>query len=128
MVRRFSSLLFLLLSVSLLTGCLTTSESAPRPGVAAARACMQALNRDPSLIPGYLIQACTHDGVWMVDQVDPAGSLLAQYDFVNGDYAGPETGFGFVPVDSLGEGTIAAYETLHKSLNQSLLDPAGKGA
>lgn len=128
MVRRFLSLFFSFVAASLLSGCLTTSEVQQRPGVAAARACMRALNTDPEAIPGFVVHACTNDGVWMVDQVDPVAGTVAQYDFVNGEYAGPETGYGFVPIDSLGEVTIQAYQSLHKTLNQSLLDPPGKGA
>ena len=119
MVRRYLTLSFCICAATLLSGCLTTSAVSQRPGVAEAKACLQALN-NPAAVAGFVIHACTNDGVWMVDQLDPAGTTVAQYDFVNGDYAGPETGFGFVPVDSLGEETIQAYQTLHKTLIQSL--------
>lgn len=119
MVRRFFLLTFCIGAATLLSGCLTTSEVSQRPGVAEAKACLHALN-NPAALAGYVVHACTYDGVWMVDQLDPTGTTVAQYDFVNGDYAGPETGFGFVPVDSLGEETIQAYQTLHKTLNQNL--------
>ena len=81
---------------------------------------MRVLAQNPAVFKGYIVRACTNTGVWMVDRVDPDGFTMSQYDFVNGDYSGPETGFGFVPVESLGNDIIQTYKKLHKNLNKSL--------
>ncbi len=111
-----------LLSTTLLGGCLTTSESKPRPGVLEAKACQRALEKNRSVLPGYIISACTHTGVWVVEKLDKNGEMVARYDFLNGDYAGPETGFGAVSVESLGEGQIQTFYSLRKTLNHDLKD------
>lgn len=121
MMSRLSILALLIFAACSLTGCLTTSQSKPRSGVTEARACQKALGKNPALLPGYVIRACTNDGVWVVDQVDPvAGGVAAQYDFVNGDYAGPETGYSPVPVESLGDDLIRSYQALRVTLNKGL--------
>lgn len=120
MAVRYVIPLITLAATGLLTGCATTAPVKQRTGVEEARACMRALQQNPNIIPGYTIRACTNTGVWVVDQVDPLGQSMASYDFVNGDYSGPETGYGPVPIDSLGETQIQAYQALHKSLNKDL--------
>ena len=120
MALRYVSLSLLLLSTTLLGGCLTTSEVKSYPGVEEARACQRALGQNREVVKGYVIHACTNTGVWLVDHVAEDGSMIAQYDFVNGDYAGPETGFGLVPVDSLGERTLQAYRSVRQSINHDL--------
>jgi hypothetical protein len=119
-MRRFGFITAGLLVAVLLGGCETSSTAKQRPGVAEARACMRALKENPAVLAGYVVRACTNTGVWMVDRVDPDGLILSQYDFVNQEYSGPETGFGFVPVESLGDDVIQAYKKLHKDLNKSL--------
>jgi hypothetical protein len=121
MRRLFCTLAVLIFTTCLLPGCATTSSALPRDGVTEARACQKALGTNPALMPGYIIRACTNNGVWVVDQVDPiAGGVAAKYDFVNGDYAGPETGYSSVPVESLGEDVIQSYKSLRVTLNKSL--------
>lgn len=121
MMSRLSTLALLIFASCFLTGCLTASNTKPRSGVTEARACQKALGNNPALLPGYVIRACTNDGVWVVDQVDPViGNVAAQYDFVNGDYAGPETGYSPVPVESLGDDLIHSYRALRVSLNKGL--------
>lgn len=112
----------LILVATTLTGCLTTGSVQQRPGVAEAKACVKALQSNATLIPGFIIKACTNTGVWQVDQVDPQGLTIASYDFVNRDYAGAETGFSPVPVDSLGEDQINAYKSVQKTINQQLVE------
>ena len=110
--------ILLLLTSGFLSGCETTSE---RPGVREARACQRALENNPARLEGFVIKACTNTGVWVVERVDPVmGTRLAEYDFLNGDYIGPETGFSPVAVDSLGDDLIRSYRALRISLNQSL--------
>jgi hypothetical protein len=124
MIRRFELIAAGALAASLLSGCLTTSSVKQRPGVAEAKACMRVLKNNPAAIKGYVVRACTNTGVWLVDRVDPDGFTLQQYDFVNRDYSGPETGFGFVPVESLGDDVIRSYKDLHKTLNKDLKESA----
>lgn len=124
MAYRSTTLLMLTCISAGLTGCATTDKVKQHPGVAEARACQKNLNSKPDVLPGYVIRACTNDGVWLVDQVDPlTGGMAAQYDFVNGDYAGPETGYSPVPVDSLGDNLIRSYKVLRTTLNRDLVNP-----
>ncbi len=122
MLPRFVLLTPLLLATTLLGGCLTTSESKPRPGVEEARACQRALEKNRTVLPGYVISACTNTGVWVAEKLDENGERVARYDFLNGDYAGPETGFGAVSVDSLGDAQVDSFYALRKSLNRDLKD------
>lgn len=115
-------LMSLLCSTVFLSGCVTTPENKPRPGVVEAKACQRALEKNRTVLPGYVISACTHTGVWVVERLDKNGDMIARYDFLNGDYAGPETGFGAVPVDSLGDREIRSFYALRKSLNHDLRD------
>lgn len=125
MLRRFLTLTSLLCASCLLTGCLTTSNAGQRPGVDEARACQKNLQANPTVVKGYVIRACTNNGIWLVDRVDLlTGGMAAQYDFVNGDYAGPETGYSPVPVDSLGEDLVRSYKTLRTTLNHELVSPS----
>jgi hypothetical protein len=121
MLRRLTLLLPLLLSTTFLGGCVTTSER-PRPGVEEARACQRALEKNRSVLPGLIISACTNTGIWVAEKLDENGDRVARYDFLNGDYAGPETGFGAVPVDSLGDAQIDSFYALRKSINRDLKD------
>jgi hypothetical protein len=122
MLPRSVLLMSLLLSTTLLGGCLTTSENKPRPGVAEAKACQRALERNRSVLPGFVISSCTNTGVWVAEKLDENGEWIARYDFLNGDYAGPETGFGAVAVESLGETQIQSFYALRKTLNRDLKD------
>lgn len=112
--------LFLTILALPLGGCLTLSEVKQRPGVEEAKACMKALQTDRMALPGFVINACTSNGVWLADQIDETGAVLARYDFVNGEYGGADTGFGMVPVESLGESQIDAFKTMRQTLNQDL--------
>lgn len=120
-MRRFFCFAFFTFASCFLTGCLTTSEVKPPSGVSEARACQKTLQDNPSALQGYVIQACTNTGVWLVEQIDPAGLPVARYDFVNGEYAGPETGGSLVSVESLGDEVIRSYQALHRTLNKDLI-------
>ena len=73
--------------------------------------------------PDYIIRSCTNTGVWIVEKTDPqTGAVISRYDFLNKDYAGPETGSLPIQIEALGGGQESEFFSLHKSLNKALLD------
>jgi hypothetical protein len=102
----------------LLAGCASTPPD--RPGVKEAKACMHALNNNPRIIPGYVIEACTNNGVWVVVTEDGAGLQIARYDFVNGEYAGFETQGVARSVQELNPTITQNMSLLRKNLNTQL--------
>jgi hypothetical protein len=82
---------------------------------------MNILNHNPRAIENYVIKACSHNGIWLADLEDANGLLLAKYDFVNREYAGPETGGGFLSVQSLSQAVQGQFFKIQTELNQKLL-------
>lgn len=110
-----------MLMAFLVSGCAT--EVKQRPGVMEAKSCMRHINHSIEDYPDYIIKSCTNTGVWVVERVDSAnGFVVARYDFVNKDYAGPDTGGAAVGIDSLGGGQERDFFALQKGLNKALLE------
>ncbi len=109
-----------LVFIFLLTACASTPPD--RPGVQEAKACMKALRENPRVLPGYVIEACTNNGVWVVIAEDETGIQKAQFDFVNGEYAGVETMGILTPVMELDPDLAENFASLRQSLNKELLE------
>ncbi len=118
--RTFLLLSSLLFTASLLSACATQSIDEERPGVREAKACQEAKDTHPGMNGGLVIKACTNNGIWLADQYDDNGMLLKRFDFVNKEYAGPETGGGFVSVESLGEDSAQKFSDLRGEINAIL--------
>ena len=111
-----------LLSVLMLAGCAADIQE-DGPVVKTAKACQRAKESNPGVLPPFKITACTNTGVWMVDEYDESGTLVKRFDFVNGEYAGPESQGIFMPVDMMGPEAPAKFQTIRQSLNGKLLNP-----
>lgn len=106
-----------------LAGCALFEEDIkPRPGVQEAKACFSVLQKNPGILPGFLIDSCSNRGVWVVEQMNQDGLLFAKYDFVNLSYAGQETGGGFIEIKTLGEDRVQAFHQLESRINRALLE------
>lgn len=95
----------------------------PRPGVMEAKSCMAHINKSPAKFDGYIIQSCTNNGVWLVEQRDPqTGRPLTLYDFVNREYTVGSAEAEPLPFDLMTEPEKAQFLSLQKNLNKALLD------
>lgn len=84
---------------------------------------MRHLNGTADDYPGYIIRSCTNTGVWIVEMTDKTTNMMvARYDFVNRDYAGPETGGAPIGIEALGGSQEREFITLQKKLNKALLN------
>ena len=90
--------------------------------VKTAKACQRAKESNPNIIPGFRIAACTNTGVWMVDEIDTAGAVVKRFDFLNQEYAGPESQGIFMPVNLMGEEAPKKFHTIRQALNSKLLN------
>ena len=107
--------------VLLLSGCAT--EVRQRPGVMEAKSCMRHLNGYAKDYPDYTIRSCTNTGVWIVEQKDSkTGVMVAQYDFVNREYMGADTGGALIHIEALGGQQERDFIVLQKALNKALLE------
>ena len=120
MDAKLRNTLLLFLSLFLLTSCASDIQEDPLP-VKTAKACQRAKENNPAVIPGFKITACTNTGVWMVDEVDPSGSVVKRFDFLNQEYAGPESQGIFMPVNLMGEEAPKQFQTIRQALNSRLL-------
>lgn len=101
------------------------SEQEHTPAAKTALECMKFLHKPIEYKPDYKVEACTSNGVWLVDHHNrDNGQILAQYDFVNKMYAGQETGYGFVSVESLGSEVEQKFTLMQKNINAALLSKA----
>ncbi len=112
-----------LFSILLLSACSGVDIQEDGPAVKTAKACQRAKESNPGIIKGFKINACTNTGVWMVDEYDEAGQLVKRFDFVNQEYAGPESQGIFMPVNMLGGDAPARLKTIRQALNEKLLYP-----
>jgi hypothetical protein len=108
------------MALMLLNGC-AGQKDGTRLGVHEARACMKALTKAPRILEGYEILACTNDGVWRVDQMDEKTGQWRKYDFLNREYAGPETGGTFIEWADFDSEMRQNFASLKKELNNRLL-------
>lgn len=120
MDRRFPSTFLIAISLLYLTSCASDIQEDPIP-VKTAKACQRAKESNPHIIPGFRIAACTNTGVWMVDEIDTAGEVVKRFDFVNQEYAGPESQGIFMPVNLMGEEAPKKFQTIRQALNSKLL-------
>jgi len=107
-----------------LSAC-ATGEGESRPGVLEAKACQKtkggSLGALDKQFQDLVIDYCTSNGVWVVTRTDPqTRQQVEQYDFVNREYAGPETGFVSVQVETLTQERVSAFYGLQKQINQGL--------
>ena len=107
----------------LLAGCSTLDIQEDSKPVKMAKACQRAKESNPGAIPGFHINACTNNGVWMVDQYDEAGNVIKKFDFVNGEYAGPESMGEFIPATAMGGDAPLRLQTIRQALNEKLVAP-----
>lgn len=110
----------LILALLLLSACASNPDE-ERPGVKEAKACQEVLETAPQLGDGLVIKSCTNDGVWTADQYDSNGFLIKRFDFLNRQYAGPETGGGFVPVESMGPDAMHQFSSVREAIQTLLL-------
>lgn len=120
MDARFKSTFLMSVSILFLSCCAHDVQEDPIP-VKTAKACQRAKESHPHVIPGFKISACTNTGVWMVDEVDPAGNVVKRFDFLNQEYAGPESQGIFMPVNLMGEEAPRKFQTIREALNSRLL-------
>ena len=104
----------------LLSACASDIQEDPLP-VKTAKACQRAKESNPNVIPGFKIAACTNTGVWMVDEIDATGSVVKRFDFVNQEYAGPESQGIFMPVNLMGDEAPKKFHTIRQALHSRLL-------
>ncbi|PZP56323.1 MAG: hypothetical protein DI586_04160 [Micavibrio aeruginosavorus] len=112
----------LLISIFLLSACASDIQE-DGPAVKTAKACQRAKESNPDIIKGFKITACTNTGVWMVDEYDDGGQLVKRFDFLNQEYAGPESQGIFMPVGLLGGDAPQKLQTIRQALNDKLLHP-----
>jgi len=118
---RFSRTFILCLAIMALGGCAHDVQEDGKT-VKTAKACQRAKESNPTAIAGFHINACTNNGVWMVDQYDEAGRVIKRFDFLNGEYAGPESMGEFIPAATLGPEAPARLQSIRQALNSKLLD------
>jgi hypothetical protein len=115
-------ILILIGSLFILNGCAEAPMEDSKT-VKTAKACQRAKESNPGVLQGFKITACTYNGVWMVDQFDEAGQVVKRFDFVNQEYAGPESQGNFIPVTELGYEAPGRFQTIRQTLNSKLLTP-----
>lgn len=121
MIQHFKNILILFV-VSVLSACAEVPMD-DGPVVKTAKACQRAKESHPDIIKGFKITACTNTGVWMVDEYDEAGQLVKRFDFLNQEYAGPESQGIFMPVTLIGGGAPQRLQEIRQTLNNKLLMP-----
>lgn len=114
---------FLLLFIVLLLSACASDIQEDGPTVKTAKACQRAKESNPGIIKGFKITACTSNGVWMVDEYDEGGQLVKRFDFLNQEYAGPESQGIFMPVGMIGGDAQSRLQTIRQALNEKLLHP-----
>ena len=112
----------LLITLLLFSACANDIQE-DGPVVKTAKACQRAKEKNPDIIAGFKITACTSNGVWMVDQYDQDGQLVKRFDFLNREYAGPESQGIFMPVEMLGGDAPSRLQSIRQALNEKLLHP-----
>lgn len=112
----------IVLAAFLLSGCASDIQE-DSPTIKTAKACQRAKESHPDLIKPFRITACTNNGVWMVDEYDEAGGLVKRFDFLNQEYAGPESQGIFMPVAMMGLEAPVKFQTIRQALNSKLLHP-----
>ena len=122
MILRPTFLFLVMIVASLLTGCAEVPVD-DGPIVKTAKACQRAKENNPGIIHGFRITACTNTGVWMVDEYDETGQLVKRFDFLNQEYAGPESQGIFMPVAEMGGDAPAKLKSIRQALNDKLLHP-----
>ena len=109
--------------LSLLLAACASDIQEDSPSVKTAKACQRAKESKPDIIKPFRITACTNTGVWMVDEYDETGSLVKRFDFLNQEYAGPESQGIFMPVMMMGPEAPVKFQTIRQALNSKLLHP-----
>ena len=122
MILRPIILSLILVTAGLLTSCAEVPVE-DGPVVKTAKACQRAKENNPDVIHGFKITACTSNGVWMVDEYDETGQLVKRFDFLNQEYAGPESQGIFMPVADMGGDAPAKLKSIRQALNDKLLHP-----
>jgi hypothetical protein len=109
------------LSFFLLSGC-ATEVVKPRPGVLEAKSCMMHMNQPLKGAENYLIQSCTNNGVWMVEERDKTtDSPIVIYDFVNRELTRLTTENEPISIDTISSPEKEQFLALQKELNKALL-------
>ena len=114
--------LILIGSLAFLSGCAETPIEDTKT-VKIAKACERAKETNPGVLQGFKIGACTYNGIWMIDQLDETGRVVKSFDFVNQEYAGPESQGNFIPVTELGYEAPGKFQIIRQTLNSKLLTP-----
>lgn len=84
---------------------------------------MAHIHKSPPQYDGYIIQNCTNNGVWIVEQQDPQTSqMIALYDFVNREYALGSTETEPLTIDLMTDTEKTQFLTLQRNLNKALLN------
>ena len=122
MNQHLKNLIYCFILPFLLSGCASDIQE-DGPVVKTAKACQRAKESHPDVIKGFKITACTNTGVWMVDEYTETGELVKRFDFVNSEYAGPESQGIFMPVDLMGGDAPAKLKMIRQTLNDKLLHP-----
>ncbi len=122
MNKHFKPALIIFTALMVLSACASGVQE-DGPAVKTAKACQRAKESNPGILEGFKITACTNTGIWMIDEYDAQGSLVKRFDFVNHEYAGPESQGIFMPVEALGPEAPGRMLSIQQTLNSKLLNP-----
>lgn len=122
MILQRTPFVSVILLAAFLVGCAEVPVE-DGPVVKTAKACQRAKENNPGIIKGFKITACTNTGVWMVDEYDETGELVKRFDFLNQEYAGPESQGIFMPAANMGADAPAKLKSIRQALNEKLLHP-----